>query len=699
MRKIMKLLAITIGGGLLLLLALAVLLPLLVDANSFKPDIEAAVEDATGRELVIEGELSLSVIPWLGIELGRTRLGQPEGFESGDFASIESVRIGVRLLPLVRKELDVDRIEILAPRIRLQRDAAGNDNWSDLAAPEAGDAPASAEASDGDLPAIQVAGMQLSDGWIEYRDASNGLSATVSELQLELGEVRLPVDTELDASAIILVEQDGETVLQTPLDIEARVAADPARKLYAVQQASLEAMLDTPGFPEPVAISLGVPSLGAALEDGTASLQGMLLTVGDLSLRVSAEARDLHGEPRTSGELNAPEFNPARLAALLGVELPPMRASDALSSLTLDGEFNATPDSLQLSRLDVSLDQARMTGSLALASIEPQAIELDLQVDELLLDRYLAPVADEPQADDAAAAKTDLDAIALPVEALASANINGRLGIDSLQAMGFKASALQVVIEGSPGKLRLNPLSADFYSGGLRADVSLASDGKAMSLETVNRIEEFQLGPLSKDVFELEDLAGLASMEIDATARGRTAGDWVRDMNGSFSARVVDGRLEGFNLWASLREAYAKLKNREYDRSGQPDYTEFAELLLDGSISEGTIYNETILARLPFLDVSGQGTIDPLALTGKHRLQLTVLDRPDMDKSLEELKGVTVPVSITGSLSSPKVRPEVGEALKAKAKAKADQRIEEERDEAREELEDKVKDKLKDIFR
>jgi len=54
--------------GLLLLLAVEILL--LVDPNDYRDDITVAVQNATGRELSIEGDLSLSLFSWLGAESG-----------------------------------------------------------------------------------------------------------------------------------------------------------------------------------------------------------------------------------------------------------------------------------------------------------------------------------------------------------------------------------------------------------------------------------------------------------------------------------------------------------------------------------------------------------------------------------------------------------------------------------------------------
>ncbi|MDB6085412.1 MAG: AsmA family protein, partial [Gammaproteobacteria bacterium] len=58
-------------GGLIALMVIALLAVwLLVNPNDYKPRIAAAVKDATGRELVLQGDIKLSVFPWIALELG-----------------------------------------------------------------------------------------------------------------------------------------------------------------------------------------------------------------------------------------------------------------------------------------------------------------------------------------------------------------------------------------------------------------------------------------------------------------------------------------------------------------------------------------------------------------------------------------------------------------------------------------------------
>ncbi|MBT8430439.1 MAG: AsmA family protein, partial [Gammaproteobacteria bacterium] len=70
----------------LLVVAAAVILPMVVDPNDYKPQIVAAAKEKLGRDLAIEQDLSLTVFPWLGIETGGVRVGNAAGFAEQPFA-------------------------------------------------------------------------------------------------------------------------------------------------------------------------------------------------------------------------------------------------------------------------------------------------------------------------------------------------------------------------------------------------------------------------------------------------------------------------------------------------------------------------------------------------------------------------------------------------------------------------------------
>ena len=101
MTRILMVLGI-VGGALLALIVIAMIgLTLFFDPNDYKAEISAAVEQATGRQLSLEGELELDIFPRLRIAIGAAELANAAGFGDEPFASIESAGLAVGLLPLL----------------------------------------------------------------------------------------------------------------------------------------------------------------------------------------------------------------------------------------------------------------------------------------------------------------------------------------------------------------------------------------------------------------------------------------------------------------------------------------------------------------------------------------------------------------------------------------------------------------------
>jgi len=133
MGKLLRLVVFALAGLVLLIVAAAIILPLVVDPNDFKDEIAAAVESQTGRTLSMEGDISLSVFPWLGLDMGPVSLSNAAGFSDQPFASMDAVQVRIKLLPLLSKQVEMDTVVLRGLHVSLETDKTGKTNWSDLA--------------------------------------------------------------------------------------------------------------------------------------------------------------------------------------------------------------------------------------------------------------------------------------------------------------------------------------------------------------------------------------------------------------------------------------------------------------------------------------------------------------------------------------------------------------------------------------
>ena len=127
MGRVFKYLLWLVGGCVALFLVAAIALYLFFDPNDFREEISNTVKNQTGRDLTIDGDISLDIFPWLAVEVGKASLGEAPGFGDEPMASFERASFSVRLLPVIlRQEIVVGAASIEALRIeRSGRHAVG----------------------------------------------------------------------------------------------------------------------------------------------------------------------------------------------------------------------------------------------------------------------------------------------------------------------------------------------------------------------------------------------------------------------------------------------------------------------------------------------------------------------------------------------------------------------------------------------
>ncbi|MGB5079219.1 MAG: AsmA family protein [Burkholderiales bacterium] len=175
MSKSLKIILLAIGGfvGLLVFAAVAVLL--FVDANAYKPRLEAAASGALGMEVRVGGRLGIGFFPGLLLTLGDVHLGH----RGTDLASAKEAELGIDLLPLLQKEIRFGKIALKHPRISIERDRDGRFNFEKPGA------------AGGTLPALDLATVSLSDGTLLYADKRSGEGFEAGDCSADAHRLRL----------------------------------------------------------------------------------------------------------------------------------------------------------------------------------------------------------------------------------------------------------------------------------------------------------------------------------------------------------------------------------------------------------------------------------------------------------------------------------------------------------------------------
>jgi AsmA protein len=123
----------TLGVAVVLFSLMIAGLVYLVDINRHKDKIVAALMAHTGRAFQVQDRIRLTLLPWMGMNLGKIRVGNAQGFEGTDFADIQGVKVRVKVMPMLARRIVIDTVRLEGVDINLMRDSNGVTNWDDLA--------------------------------------------------------------------------------------------------------------------------------------------------------------------------------------------------------------------------------------------------------------------------------------------------------------------------------------------------------------------------------------------------------------------------------------------------------------------------------------------------------------------------------------------------------------------------------------
>ncbi|HKL76962.1 MAG TPA: AsmA family protein, partial [Gammaproteobacteria bacterium] len=495
MKRTLKIGVAVVLALIALVLAAAVALPYVVDTAAYREDLERVVEQRTGRTLTIEGRTRLSVLPWLGLEVGKVTLGNAPGFGPKPFARVAAADVRVRVLPLLWGEVVIGTVRLRAPEVNLARDASGRTNWADLAPPAAeapsGDTGAAEPASGGQggpgvLAALSLGGLEVRDGHVSWTDAVTGVRYAASAVDLTSGAVRMgepfPIDLAFDVAS-------KEPALSGRVQVRGQAMADVGAQRYALRGLALDTRLQGAALPTDRLEASLAADLTADWAAGTAALtDGELHALGG---RVTAEVdlTGLHGVPALSGQVKLEGDDGERLAALLGALVPalqwqPAALAGSYAKARFDGDLGA--EGLRVTDLEGSLLGLHLDGRAGLRRLDAAPrLDLDLRGEVTDGRRLLSPLADALPVDLRPAA---LDGARLRAEA-AMDTATGRLNLPAvtLESLGatLRANAavegLNAAVPTASGRVELAPFSPRRALERLGMPLPAAADPKAFS--------------------------------------------------------------------------------------------------------------------------------------------------------------------------------------------------------------------------
>ena len=677
---------VVVGG---LFAAVAVL----VDPNDYKGEIQQLVKEQTGRELQIKQEISLTFFPWIGIALGGVELSNAKGFGQEPFLGVDSVNVRVKLMPLFAKKLEADSITVKGLSLNLAKNAAGVSNWDDLAPAEQKDAaPGKAAADTADSPdgsasgpavsALAVSGVEIVDAALRWHDAAAGVDYTIKEINLRTGKLVVgePFSVNL---GFALSSKEPQMVAR--LEFSGRAALDFAAQIYSFSAGKLQVAAEGAGVPGKAAeLKMGFAAI-ADLGRETLEVSGLELVAMGVTATGKISGTAIVAKPNFKADLSIAQFSLKELLAKLSDQAIITADSAAMEKLSVDIAVVAGLNQARLTKLQLRLDDSLLQGSAAVVNFDKPAINFDLELDKIDVDRYLPPktAADKDGGSDGAGKGKNTTTTAKgeppPLKPLRDLILDGKFKAGELKVANARLQDLKVGINAKGGVIKVAPLAANLYQGSFfgSADMDVRSNSPAIAVDY--KLEKIQAGPLLQDVSGVDRLSGMARSSAKITARGLQPEQIKKTLNGQADFVFDHGAIKGINIARLIRNAYNVLKGQPPEPEGTAEKTDFTELSGSVNIKNGLVNNQDLSMQSPLLRITGKGEVDLPENTINYMARTAIVGTVEGQggRQIAELKNVVIPVKISGSLDDPKVSPDVAAILQENIKSQAKEKLKE----------------------
>ena len=707
----------------------AIFLALFFDPNDFRDDIAEAVKERTGRDLVIEGDLSVAFFPWLAIDVGHTTLGNAPGFGDKPFAEFDGAKLSVRLLPmLLRQEVAIGTAELKTLVLNLEVDPKGRSNWDDLLADEE---PTKTEAGSEKGKAVEVSGIDVSDTTITYDDRQSGDTYILSGMTMQFGRVS-DDGNPVPASGAFHFEMQPDKI-SGDVELDTVLSFDLKKSLVIFDGLTVKGVVEGIAA-SPSSLKFETGGIEVQTEKEIVTMQPLSMTLLGIDFEADVEPFSYAGSVEPVAMIRTDAFSPRSVMHLLDIEVPETADPVALSRVIVDAKAAFKTNAVEMTGVTIKLDDTTFKGTLSVPRSESAGYRFDLDADRIDLNRYMEPAeAASP------GARGESIPVEIPSDLIRPLNARGNLRVATALLGGMEFQNVVLGLNSANGRMRINPVTADLYGGNYSGDVRVDVSGATPVLSVDEKIQNVNLADFTRALFKQENITGTINGGFVLSGRGNDMAAVQKTLGGNMSFELIDGTYEGTDIWYELRRARALLKGGEAPKPTLPPRTKFSSVNATGVVTNGVMRNDDLSAELPFMQMTGRGTVDLVAATVNYDLTARVLERPESLKNVTEaeLKDFTkavIPLKITGPLTSPSVKPNVEALLRQRVEEEVKGRLldkllgggkktpppatepgaaapvegapeeavpaedEPEEQTEKEKLEDEVKDKLKDLF-
>ena len=618
-----------------LIAAILVLAPNLLPTETYKPLLERAASNAVGRSVTFGEDVSFRIVPKTAFRVSDLTIANAEGFDGAYLARVAEADIGVKLLPLLSRSVEIDSFVLTEPSVNLQKRADDSVNWNLVAA----DAAEGAAGGDANEASVEQTGAE------ETGAEETGAGAGVNDLRL--GDVRI-----VDGRFVYADAAAGQTYKAEAVNLAVRLESfsEP-----------LEAEGDMIFQGAPSTVRLVLSTISDVLNKSPANMK-LDATLGEASVGADLDIAE-SDTLQYAGPIavDAPDL-PA-LARLFAVE---MEDAPGFDSLRVNGAAAGDATSLRLKDATILFDAIDARGDLGLdwSGEKPKATGA-LQAETLDLRPYLPPPPPVPGSGFPEWSDAPMD-----LTSLRNIDADIDLGASRILLNDIETGASRMKLSIQNGRMTADIPQLQLYGGGGSGRMVVNARQSTPSFSGYFDISSVRAEGFAADFLKTDKLLGLGAMRFEFAASGASQAAIMSSLDGKGGFDLEDGALKGVNI-VKLASAVKTIIDggaanpaavaSAIAGARQPnEQTDFTKFLSQFNIENGVARAPRIQLDGPFLTMGGAGSVNLPAQSIDLRLAPRVLTRTDG----KEAPSLEIPLLVGGTFSEPAIQVDLESLLR-----------------------------------
>ncbi len=481
-----------------------------LNRDALRQAVEAQIRAVTGLDLVVKGNIDISVFPASYVSFHD--VGLKGGGTDAPALSVDVLTANLRLLPLLLQRFQIADVMMLRPHIHVVREANGESNWTPFIETIVRTMKPGADNQ------VSFSEIRIQDGVLAYEDAANHVSEGLDDIDLSLAWPSIS----RSFAATGQFDWRGERVdgAISASDFVAALSGDRSGLKARISSAPLKLAFD------------------GTVADRTSMMMEGTLTIDSTSLRNAL---------RWTGQA------------------PP--GSGGFGRFALKARANVVGGSIALTNVNVELDGNVAEGVMTYSNNGRQTLQATLAAGALDFTPYISTFRL------IAGGAHDWNRQLFDLNSLSSTDLDMRLSAARVTVGSTRLGRTALGANLRGGALALSVAEAQMYGGIAKGSFGIARSDAIADVKAELQFTDVDLQACAAELFGVNKLSGRGNIAVSLTASGSSPFGLAQSLDGTATLTGHDGAIAGFDAEQLLKRLERRpLSGGGNFRSGSTPY-------------------------------------------------------------------------------------------------------------------------------